>query len=98
MRQQGLALMAPRGPPSTDRGEPQGAARNTCCPLPSGMRGPGRIFAESQRLTLVTAGEGCPEGSSRGLEESREGYQHRMWAHPEPVLGLLAQLSHQRRM
>lgn len=46
----------------------------------------------------MTAGEGCPEGSPRGLEESRQGYQHRVWAHPEPVLGLLAQLSHQGRM
>lgn len=47
------------------------------------------------RLTLVTACEGCPEGSSWGLQESPKGYEHRVGAHPEPALGLLAQLSHQ---
>lgn len=53
------------------------------------------MSAMLERLTLVTASEGCPEGSSWGLEESSKRHQHRMWAHPEPALGLLAQLSHQ---
>ena len=48
--------------------------------------------------TFVTAAEGCPQGPSRGLEESSEGHQHRLWAHPEPALCLLAQLSHQPGM
>lgn len=51
-----------------------------------------------RRPTFVTASEGRPEGSSWGLEESPEGHQHRVWARPEPALGLLAQLSHEYGM
>lgn len=43
----------------------------------------------------MTACEGHLEGTSWGLEESSKRHQHRVWAHPEPVLGLLAKLSHQ---
>lgn len=46
------------------------------------------------RPTFVTASEGRLEGPSWGLEESSKGHQYRMWAHQEPALGLLAQLSH----
>lgn len=83
----------------THRGEPQGAPPgNTSPPLSAGTKRPGRIFALLGRLTLVTASEGCPEGSPGGLEEPPERYQHRVGAQPEPALGLLAQLSHQRWM
>lgn len=50
------------------------------------------------RPTFVTTSEGRPEGSSWGLQESSKGHQHRVWAHLEPALGLLAQLPHKCRM
>lgn len=89
----GAALMAPLGPPDGQGVVPESSLKY----LPSsaaGKRVLGRTFTTLGRPTFVTASEGHPEGSSRGLEESSERHQHRVWALPEPVLGLLAQLSH----
>lgn len=86
MRQQGQAQLAPLGLPNWQRG----ASESSHHP-----RQTGTVLG---RPTFVTAGEGGPEGPPRGLEESSEGHQHSMWAHPEPALRLLAQLSHQPGM